>query len=104
MVSLLPSSKFAANCLQTHSEIRDMSNEEIATLTATILRLRFGVEAPEKSAAPLFSVTCVARYLQRNRGLVHALISRYFYRLEHPVYQRVRRHDPFRVARDITRE
>lgn len=46
----------------------------------------------------------LAEYLSVSPALVTSLLRRYFYRLEHPVARRVRRHDLFRVVESVTTE
>ena len=50
-------------------------------LQANILRLRFGTEEPTIDMKPIFSHTCIAKYLHKEAGLVKQLVRAYFYLL-----------------------
>ena len=59
-----------------------MRASELEQLTRDILRLRYGHEDATRSDKPLFSVTCVAKYLHRSHALVTSVLGKYFRQLE----------------------
>ena len=74
------------------SLLRSLSESDLEKLTTDVLRLRYGNCSVNRRQTALLSVKCVVEYLGKSRSLIEAVLNRFFYRLDNPVYRREKRY------------